>query len=340
MAAAERTQFSPTFGVEFEFALATLEPGKEDPHPNDPRQVYGLTPRKRIPTADLDDDDNYDWSSLLTVEQHIVETLTRAGIPVLGESAVSGDTSEVSTSWVVSTDYSVEGPKDPLNYVWYPMEIQSPAFHFTEAAIQNVKFVCSILAETYRINVNESCGLHVHVGNMTNGYSLKQLKCFMATVWTFEPQLDFLHPAHRLNNKYCEGLRKHAAINHFKSPAQVLVEIKNAADANCILAMMRVTPLSKSAYEISNLCQPPIEEIKRTIEFRQHEGCIDPRAVEQWIRTCVGIVEFAAEVDEDAWFEQLLEYIEMDREDFSVVKALMVLGLPLQARYYGLKLFK
>ncbi|RDW69587.1 hypothetical protein BP6252_08607 [Coleophoma cylindrospora] len=213
MAAAERTQFFPTFGVEFEFALATLEPGKEDPHPNDPRQVYGLTPQKRSRTAYLDDDGNYDWSALLTVEKHIVGTLKRAGILVQGESELGGDTSEVSTSWVVSTDYTVDGPKDQPNYVWYPMEIQSPAFHFTEAAIQNVKLVCTILAETYRINVNESCGLHVHVGNMTYGFPLKQLKCLMATIWTFEPQLDSLHPAHRLNNKYCGSKRPSTTSN-------------------------------------------------------------------------------------------------------------------------------
>jgi hypothetical protein len=39
------------------------------------------------------------------------------------------------------------------------------------------------------------------------------------------------------------------------------------------------------------------KDTKKTIEFRQYEGSIDPDAVTNWVRFCVGLVKFADSTD-------------------------------------------
>jgi hypothetical protein len=39
------------------------------------------------------------------------------------------------------------------------------------------------------------------------GFSYEVIRNLMAIVWTFEPQINTLHPSHRLNNSTCPGFR-------------------------------------------------------------------------------------------------------------------------------------
>lgn len=52
------------------------------------------------------------------------------------------------------------------------------------------------------------------------------------------------------------------------------------------------------AYNLNYLVDPQPGTIgekgsKKTIEFRQHEGTIDPTRVTNWVRFCVGLMELA-----------------------------------------------
>lgn len=77
------------------------------------------------------------------------------------------------------------------------------------------------------------------------------------------------------------------------------------------------------------------EKAKKTIEFRQHEGTLDPEAVTQWIRVSVRLVEFAEEVRPEILRVWLKEHIDTN---YNVIQLLKATRQPLAAWYYEKKL--
>jgi hypothetical protein len=193
-----------TFGVEFEFSLAMLTDGNEDPSPEDDRIVVDINKGK-----------DCDPNSLLASEncaiRHVAEILTGAGIksePVLnGVTSYKPDDPKV---WLVKSDISIAGPDkaEAALYTWFTIEITTPPYYFSSQALDTVKQVCEILTATYRINCNETAGVHVHVGNSRQGFSFETLKNLYAILWTFEPQIGEIHPYHRTeDNLFCLNIR-------------------------------------------------------------------------------------------------------------------------------------
>jgi hypothetical protein len=123
----------------------------------------------------------------------------------------------------------------------------------------------------------------------------------MATIWVFEPQLDTIHPLHRLvGNFMCPGLKGYAAVNtaprgdvragargnrRRNTKSQALEMILASRTRNEVFSLVAPTgPLSSLRLGISvrNLLEPggiPYQTYrdptKRTMEFRQHESTLD-----------------------------------------------------------------
>lgn len=74
----------------------------------------------------------------------------------------------------------------------------------------------------------------------------------------------------------------------------------------------------------------------RTIEFRGHEGTMDPDRIINWINVCVGFVEFADTVDSNLLDQFLQTHVDDtdSYEDYNVIDLLRALGQPTAAEFY------
>ena len=119
------------------------------------------------------------------------------------------------TLWIIANDDTIQIPtiwQDRYN--WYKIEIRSPALMNSYDNMLEVKSICMVMSHTYRMNCNQSCGLHVHISNGLNDFSVEILRNLMAIIWTFEKQFEDIHPKHRiLNNNYAYSLHEYANIN-------------------------------------------------------------------------------------------------------------------------------
>jgi len=328
-----------TFGVEFEFALATIplssDPADQiaDPDPKNPRPVIGLA----------GGNEDYTFGALTAVEEHIASTLSNAGMPAFSD--LSDHSRGKSRSYfVVKRDPSIQCVD--MSYLYYGVEVTTPPFYFSTAAVQTVMKMCEVLTNSYRINCNRSCAIQVHVGNSQKGFSVGQLKNLMSLLWTFEPILDTLHPQHRIDNEhFVPRLREKSRLAARKanepegSGVAGLTAILESTTVNEINEMLTpnrqmVTGAGRRmVYFIDNL----IHDIpNKTIEFRQHESTLEPSRVANWISLCVGIVEFIDSGIPDEQLERFCRaHIKASKGEYTVLQFLKDIGLPGLSEYYG-----
>lgn len=158
-----------------------------------------------------------------------------------------------------------------------------------------------ILRLNYRTNINASCGLHVHVGNGVEGLPVDAIRNLTAYLWTFEPQLNQIHPRIRHDNAYCRSLMKSTYLGKRQHPQVTRKEgLETIIETTTLDEIKRFmcpdSQLNRPAYNLENLFPPFEEEVKRTIEFRQHEGTLEPECIEHWLRVCIGLVRYACDV--------------------------------------------
>ncbi|CAD6448895.1 3ccdd7e9-afad-43f0-b567-785093e95e4f-CDS [Sclerotinia trifoliorum] len=219
------------FGIEFEFALATLPLGTEDPEPEDGRGIYSIDAPLDYPetvTSTLSDIDRE-----LNVQLHIVNTLKTNGFSAASQIQLERyrkawkngnldkepDPSDIL--WIVKRDDTIQFPTAQVKtYKWYKVEICTPGLMFSPWNVRHIWDVLGVLRSRYRLSCNQSCGLHIHVGLGKKEFSLDVLKNLMAIIFTFERQLEQCHPSHRMKNKYSYPLRDHANINENYEPGK------------------------------------------------------------------------------------------------------------------------
>jgi hypothetical protein len=342
--AAKKDRDRLTFGVEFEFALAMLTDGNEDPSPEDGRIVVGIN-------EGADNDPNPFLASQNSAIRHVAETLTGAGIK--SEPVVNGATSykpDDPKVWLVKSDVSIVGPDtaEADMYTWFTIEITTPPFYFSSQALDIVKQVCEILTTTYRINCNQTAGVHVHVGNATKGFSFDILSNLYAMLWTFEPQISEIHPYHRTeDNYYCASFRKASQLAEQIGSREPMDVAEIGLDIQLDFQIMRelgeaVDPdVGRMAYNMENIMVFlggfATNPTKNTIEFRQHESTLDPERSTNWARFCVGCLEFADTVPQDALEKFLKKHIRDSPTDFNIGQVLTALGMPYLAAWFTQK---
>ncbi len=55
--------------------------------------------------------------------------------------------------------------------------------------MEEIKKVCGVVTTNFRVQLNKSCGLHVHVGNSNHGFYLSVMGKLMAMMYVFESTL-------------------------------------------------------------------------------------------------------------------------------------------------------
>lgn len=347
-----------TFGVEFEMAICTLRNTCPNPAPEDGRRVYDVasalnfSPLKfdpvlaqfcegtstNMPPAEI----SYGDKGLISVWENIVHTLKCAGFRAAHVEAPGcrerGYTPWMADKWMVGTDFSISCPDDTI-YDYHKIELKSPVYYFSKEALEAVEEVWNIIQNTYKVVINDSMGLHVHVGNGVDAFDAPTLRNLWGILWTTEKWIEKIHPPHRIHNAACLSLhycsKLWLEIEPLSSdpedeildcilkraPSRVEAFLDTMKDADCAY---NFTKLKKRYYE---------ESIMRTIEFRQHEATTDKERVTQWIRTCVGLVQASAARDPAILHPYLRQLIQRKREELHVGDILEKLGLETGAYY-------
>jgi len=348
------------FGIEFEFAVAQLHPRRADPDPKDPRSPYLLPDENHLEnrTRDhiaktLNDELASIYGSRLRVLRgtdsmkkcRYAATINQVYRSGIGEHQV----------WNVHGDISVEwDPRLDLIYKIHGIEVGSPAFVYNEASIFEVRKFCEKIRDTYRVNLGRAgSSVHVHVGTSDGDgiFSFKTIQNAMAIVWTFEKQLLELHAEFRHNYSYCTQLSKTNIwitdqARGMKSPES---ELDGNEFLRCGLNIIEKTKTTAAlvdlfsgsgltGYNIMYVDGDISGSVKKTMEFRHHEGCLDPDEIEHWVAVCVGILRFAGFVKTEKLFTWLEKCLQDDTKPLSVIEVLEALKMPLAAYYWEKKI--
>ncbi|KAI1853611.1 hypothetical protein JX266_001595 [Neoarthrinium moseri] len=117
---------------------------------------------------------------------------------------------EESTIWVVDTDTSV-GESINEEYDWSPVEIKSPILYYDDCSVDLVKHIVNLLVSEFRIVMNNTAMLHVHVGRGSKGYSLNNLRMIASLLYAAAPRIDQLLPVFcGPLTEWAPGIRTHS----------------------------------------------------------------------------------------------------------------------------------
>jgi hypothetical protein len=336
-----------TFGVELEFALAyIMDEDAESPLPSETRILRFVPLENDIqeiervemeqnpkPPSHLTFEEHFlqvrklatQQATTLAAKRHIAQTLQDNNLAVLLEPrkfCASPDT----TKWEVSEDTSVKGPPDHTTFSWLGMEVKPSALYFTTESLSEVEKVCQLLTSMYLCTVNLTTGLHVHVGDSDKGFDSSTLRNLVAFCWAFEPQLDTLHPASRLGNEWAPSMRDCSSFaedwqkKHGERPTPSTA-IAHLMKMKPLLHLLQQTQKRHGARGACNfrgfinqiLGASYLKNNKQTLEFRQHEGTLDPERIINWIKTVVGIVDFVRDTSSKPFLELLAVSTESEK---------------------------
>lgn len=171
--------------------------------------------------------------------------------------------------WTINDDCSIDGGK-------VTMEIVTPVLKGEKGLKEITKFLNYF--KKYA-SVNESCGLHVHVGASDFIRSKNNSELFASALLyysSFESIFDSLVIRNRRED-----------YNDYALPA---------FDAHKIVAQLSLGNkghnIQYERYSKLNLCS--IDKYG-TIEFRQMHGVLDPRVVTNWVKVCTSFVDMVKE---------------------------------------------
>ncbi|KFY31232.1 hypothetical protein V493_01287 [Pseudogymnoascus sp. VKM F-4281 (FW-2241)] len=317
--------------TELEFAVATTHVNNNDPHPGHPGRIYFAQKKNRLAP---------DSEQRARVHEAIYVALRAAGLPL-------GLVPDFDyKTWFVTDDLTIYPPhRDaPCNnpiYRWHSAEVISPALYFFPEALTQIRVACATISTQFRVVATRTTGLHVHVGDGANGFSPRTLRNLIALLWGFEPQLQTLHSPHRRTETWCMPLRVDTmyAWRNPKWSIGSLLEDLFSSKFETVKALVRgfdVCGGDRCAVEFSNLDDPMVA-VKQTIEFRAHPGTLDGDEVVMWVKTAVGLVEWARNADLSQ-LKSLMAYADAGNDEFGVTSLLEMLGLPEQAEFYKQKL--
>ncbi|MCJ1293386.1 hypothetical protein MMC34_004940 [Xylographa carneopallida] len=346
-----------TFGVELEFLLAYFREAQFALELETIRQdllVRGANQDEidRVLGIEIAPEKNRERGKILTRLQNI-------GVPV-HDWGVDGK--KDYHRWTVSLDDSVipsgeemqsMNPKWANGHVsnltaegrasmcYASVEVFSRVLPYNLDSLREVGIVVNTIAAEFPVYVNESCALHVHVGNMDFGFPVQTVKNFATLVTCFENQLNQIHPLHRLDYAYClpETLafrpkerdiwRMAEIIDQLNTPQKIIRHFGTKRND-------RDEVYHWWCYNYNNLVLA-----KRTIEFRQHAGTLDLSAVFRWINLACTLTAIAHNSEGYSFLDLILQFIDHERDrNYNIFMLLRSLHLTMLANAYIGRCFK
>ncbi|KAK6075583.1 hypothetical protein SCUP234_07672 [Seiridium cupressi] len=206
-----------SFGVELEFAVLYVFGSNKVVSSAPPGKYFddGLPQPLEIPYPAHEKAPDLDNIAQYTVEKAIRDTLEAAGFPVQVAPAEPTDTVaeqrlDQYRHWQVGRDVSVSAidiPKYEEGIRAASIEIGTPVEWDSPLAFEAVRYAVNLLASQFRIQVNTSTGMHVHVGNGPAFMPYQWVKRMAMLCWAADRLLATLNPPTRSWNFFCPGIR-------------------------------------------------------------------------------------------------------------------------------------
>ncbi|MCJ1430512.1 hypothetical protein MMC29_008430 [Sticta canariensis] len=308
--------FRLTFGMELEFIVRYKPENYQDGL---------LTAEEQLWTSESSPTLHQKYGILVRV--HMIQILIDNGFPTnrFRETDFS--------KWTVDTDGSVTPSRVRGN--WYPIELKTPILVPSVAVFESVERAVQLLRSHFHLHTNKRCGLHVHVGNENRGFDLPTLKTFGSLITVFESQLNSLHSPDRLANQYA-SLTSVAFPNVSVRDKLSIVDKLETID-DLILQFHLTDELVFDKYMAFNFfnLQECLPNPLRTIEFRQHQGTLDPRLIRSWAMVACHLVRLSK--TEGAAIRTLIER-HIEDTTYTVLDLFRDLQLPNLAGFYATRL--
>lgn len=246
----------PTFGVELEFIVRY--------------RIDDYEPARALGEGILRPINPYSRQFGAILREHIITILRVAGFDV---NDVLSKTDY--QKWTVATDGSISWDDLEMScgFDFYGIEVKTPALYYSDEALTQIQKVIILIKSHFEVLVNQSCGLHVHVGNGDAGFPLQTLKNIGMLTTVFERQIDMIHPLHRLASLYARRVAcQFRRMGPFER-AQRIIDIETLEELiDCYHLQSSGVREGYIAYNFLNLVSTrPLN----TVEFRQHEGSLD-----------------------------------------------------------------
>ena len=184
-------------------------------------------------------------------------------------------------------------------YAYADLELISPIFraHEDDAHTwpEQVRAVLNaVTTGEFRSCVNITCGLHVHVGRGTTGFSTAEARQIAAAATMLERCMDRLHPHDRWSNIYAYSLRSNHKIEDLSTRGafDTIMETKSLNELVDLLHKDRDFFTMPGKVNLFSLVDNP-----KTVEFRQHEGTLSLNQIQSWVRLVTNIVSSAVGMD-------------------------------------------
>ena len=346
-----------TFGVELEFLLAYFR------EPQFASELEATMQDERDKGSDEDEIDRVIGMKVAPEKNRerckILDRLQQLGVPV-HDWGVDGK--KDYSRWTVSLDDSVLPTNDDMqsmNPQWAngqvtslslegraamcyaSVEIFSRVLPYNMESLREVGIVVNTVASEFPVLVNDLCALHVHVGNMDSGFPVQTVKNFATLVTCFETLFNQIHPIHRLDHAYC--LQETLAFRPRERNMWRIAEIIDQLTTPEKIIKRFGTKRSDRdeyyhwwCYNYNNLTLS-----KRTIEFRQHAGTLDPAAVFRWINLACSLTATAYNLETGVFWDLILGFIDHEHDtNYSVLTLLQSLQFPLLADAYRGRLYE
>ncbi|MCA8830524.1 amidoligase family protein [Hymenobacter pini] len=172
--------------------------------------------------------------------------------------------------WKIVSDASVSGQN--------AFELVSPVLNGCDG-LEDVRRACRAL-NTTNANVNDSCGLHVHID--ARDLTLEHLRRICLNYLRLERTIDQLMPSSRRanNNTYCRSIQGGRTLT---------------ATEEAIRAATTTQALATAINGTSRYYKVNLQAFFRhgTIEFRQHSGSTNADKVIFWVRFLLNLVEYS-----------------------------------------------
>ncbi|KAH0542737.1 hypothetical protein FGG08_002876 [Glutinoglossum americanum] len=300
--------FRLTFGVELEFILQ---------YANDEIQTWIKESSREF------NDDQTDTF----LHCQIADALNAAGVTTYDPQS---NRPKAFHLWALTNDDSV-GMGTPMigdQNCYKGVELKSPIYDANESNVkETIHKAIKTLHKNFEVFVNNTCGLHVHVGNRQDGFTLKTLKKLATLLLVFEPQLNSLHPWRRVTNRWCEAPRMNETFFEMTSreKAEYIDKVKSMRE---LIGAMSGTLGNRSvAYNFISLIT------MSTIEFRIHSGSLDADEVTNWVYFVTGLVNYAEVVDDVDIYKM------WEPSSYTILDVMRMIGRPRLIDYYKDRLY-
>ncbi|KAF6836346.1 hypothetical protein CMUS01_05423, partial [Colletotrichum musicola] len=351
-----------TFGVELEFIAPYIREGTPDPAPSDSRWIYNHVHNPEETGGRPDNTGTLRNSSYIGNAEHLAETLNKLGyfsctyntlsdaLDVVREDDVAALLNVARQAgflarpapaldcrfqtWFIERDSSLSDfHAGLLGYAGVVgLELATPVMRHKRGDFERVVKVVKTVRSCMRPMLDESCGLHVHVGSV-RGFSLRSLKRIVSMVWAADPVIFALVHPYRQDNEYSIPLRggTNLGANNFLEPYDPLqgdrmsaIELEShipmdripkrlreefskiwtAPDLLTLKALVRTAVDNSRASVALNVkhlvhngffvdAGPADRVLQGTIEFRAREGTLDPELVVRWAKLVTAMMEKA-----------------------------------------------